>query len=172
MQAGLRLIPRKSTEQKERSPRKAAATAPAPAVPTDKRLVINRWQELKRRLQEVEVRITAEAGVDRAELELLEQQMEGWFTGLNPEFPAVEETDLGYLQVTAKEFKREFSPAAKRAVYQALVNLKEPLDAFELTQEKVKAHLGLKFLESVVTKDRTGARRMKWVPKGSLPTAA
>lgn len=167
----LQLVPAKPTRKRPKAAEAPASAAPSPK-PADQISIIHEWQKLKAKAAEAEARILQEVGVDKARLEILEEQINSWYQELAPELPAVLETDLGFLQVTQREFKREFSAQAKRRFFASLSNLVEPLDAFELTQEKVKAHKGQKFLDEIITKDRTGVRRLKWAPKDSGPVAA
>ena len=155
----------------KRSSRKAAAGPSVPEAatppPVDRAAVVIEWSRLTAKVAEAEARILQEVGVDKARLEQLESEIEQWHAELSPDLAAVIETDLGFLTVSAREYKREFSAQAKRAFFQSLDNLHEPLDAFELNQDKVKAHKGLKFLEQIITKERSGNRRLKWAPKAA-----
>ena len=152
-------------------PHASPTTPPSSLDPLQKSLIIDEYAELKRWKAEIEVRVTRELGFNSKRLESIEEQMLAWFTNLPADQEAIEDGNLHFLEVSAREFKRKFSAKAKRVIFKALVNLKEPLDAFDITLETVKAQLGNDFLEAIVSKERTGKRRMTVVPKRAPASA-
>jgi hypothetical protein len=129
--------------------------------------LIDEFGELLRKVAEAEVRITREVGVDRERLEAVKELIQSWYEKTQPEIPVVEEGKAYFLEVTPREWHRDLDIKAKRKIF-ALLKVKlgaDPLGLFGMTLETVKTQLGTAVLDSLASKDRTGARKLKAVAK-------
>ncbi len=143
-----------------------AGTSIVTALPP--RQLVDRYGELARKLKEAEARILQEVGVDKVAFEDAESKLLSYYTELAADLPAVAEGDVYLVKVKPREFKREFTPAARLQIFKELKKLiKNPLTLFGITLEAVKVNLGEPFFESVVTKERTGLRKLEPVAKAS-----
>lgn len=146
-----------------------------PTVVPTRSQIADEYAELLRRVAEAEVRITQEVGVDRERIVTVKALITAWYLKHPPEQGAVEEGRLCFLEATPCEYERELPLKAKRKLFKAMKAKlgADPLALFNVTQEAVKATLGVAAVDEYYTKERTGPRKFKVVPKGppAVPVA-
>jgi hypothetical protein len=98
----------------------------------------------------------------------LEAIIQSWYTELDAKTAAIDEGALYRLEVSAKENRRNMTPAVYSKAFARMKKLKVDVwGCFSTTQAAIKKHLGESFLDELAPKEPRGERNLKVIAKAA-----